>query len=308
MENDYVCPKCHNVFPSANRLLHDFRCTKENPMPLDQSRQIKINENNNPNEINNNSNYNNEENSPKIEEQNQNFKFNSEFQIPQNNDYFPNFFSCDLCGLVLPETSKSDHFLCHNIEKKEKELLNKNILNLQNINIQEQKQIEEQIRIETQKKIKQQKKLQDQIKKKNLEKQRKQIKMIQEQRKIEEQIKKQNEMRRQRERLINNQQNQNLRINYLNRNTFFQPVQPNYNHPTDQNILNALPENKLDDVTKLDNEKKNCSICLEDFKNGDKTTSLPCIHFFHTFCIKNWLNTQNTCPICKYKLTRNNVH
>ena len=77
----------------------------------------------------------------------------------------------------------------------------------------------------------------------------------------------------------------------------------NRNHPTDQEILNELPETTIDDVNKLDPEKKNCVICLEDFKNGDKATILPCIHLFHTSCIQNWLKTQNCCPICKFKLT-----
>jgi hypothetical protein len=66
----------------------------------------------------------------------------------------------------------------------------------------------------------------------------------------------------------------------------------NRDNPTDQEILNELPETTIDDVNKLDPEKRNCVICLEDFKNGDKATVLPCIHLFHTLCIQNWLKTQ----------------
>lgn len=79
-------------------------------------------------------------------------------------------------------------------------------------------------------------------------------------------------------------------------------------NPTSQEILNELPETTIDDVNKLDQEKKNCVICLEDFKNGDKATVLPCIHLFHTSCIQNWLKTQNCCPICKFKLTGDNIN
>ena len=82
----------------------------------------------------------------------------------------------------------------------------------------------------------------------------------------------------------------------------------NRDNPTDQEILNELPETKIEDVNKLDPEKKNCVICLEDFKNGDKATVLPCIHLFHTTCIQNWLKTQNSCPICKFKLTGENIN
>ncbi|MBO6088931.1 MAG: hypothetical protein J6P37_01275 [Lachnospiraceae bacterium] len=41
----------------------------------------------------------------------------------------------------------------------------------------------------------------------------------------------------------------------------------------------------MEDVSKLDPEKKNCVICLEDFKNKDKAIILPCIHLFHKTCI-----------------------
>ena len=79
-------------------------------------------------------------------------------------------------------------------------------------------------------------------------------------------------------------------------------------NPTDAAIVSELPETKIDDINKLDNDKKNCVICMEDFKNGDVTTNLPCLHMFHTNCIQSWLKTQNTCPICKFKLTQDNIN
>ena len=79
-------------------------------------------------------------------------------------------------------------------------------------------------------------------------------------------------------------------------------------NPTDQAIVSELPETKIDDIKKLDKDKQNCVICMEDFKNGDVTTNLPCLHMFHTNCIQSWLKTQNTCPICKFKLTQENIN
>ena len=49
-------------------------------------------------------------------------------------------------------------------------------------------------------------------------------------------------------------------------------------------------------------------ILSANFKNGDTTTNLPCLHMFHTNCIQSWLRTQNTCPICKFKLTQDNIN
>jgi hypothetical protein len=45
--------------------------------------------------------------------------------------------------------------------------------------------------------------------------------------------------------------------------------------------------------------KRECIICLDAFKLGDKRTLLPCTHDFHFKCINKWLETNNTCPVCK---------
>ncbi|KAA8523678.1 hypothetical protein F0562_010101 [Nyssa sinensis] len=43
-----------------------------------------------------------------------------------------------------------------------------------------------------------------------------------------------------------------------------------------------------------------CTICLEDFKNGDFTRILPsCRHSFHLHCIDEWLIRHGSCPICR---------
>ena len=66
--------------------------------------------------------------------------------------------------------------------------------------------------------------------------------------------------------------------------------------PLDKIIFDNLIISKIKDVEKLDNEKKQCAICLEDYVNGDKSIALPCIHIFHDNCIKNWLKSHNICP------------
>ena len=265
MENDYECLKCLNTFPSQNKLLHDTRCSEENPMALDKNDQMKIKKQINQiqkNYYNKNEIKNEKENSQQINNQN-----NSEFQEPlksESNDFNDNFI-CEICGKIFNESVKNDHMFCHKLENEEKE--------------------KEKERIKIQKLLES---------KEN---------QIEQQKKIENQIKLQNEMRR-------IQQNPGQRINNLNNPNirhFFRPVKKNYDHPTDRAILNGLPE-MLIDKSKLDDEKKICMICLEDYKNGEKATTLPCIHFFHTNCIKNCLNKQNSCPICKFKLVKNNVN
>jgi hypothetical protein len=43
--------------------------------------------------------------------------------------------------------------------------------------------------------------------------------------------------------------------------------------------------------------KETCTICLQEFKNSEKILVLPCKHYFHIDCIKNWFEKNLTCPL-----------
>ena len=65
-------------------------------------------------------------------------------------------------------------------------------------------------------------------------------------------------------------------------------------------ILEQLPVTKIEDINKLNDENKKCVICLEDFKNYDKSIYLPCFHLFHEKCITDWINMRKGfCPVCR---------
>ena len=58
--------------------------------------------------------------------------------------------------------------------------------------------------------------------------------------------------------------------------------------------INIIPLDELEDVeiTKEMCNKftsKECMICLGEVKVGDNICYLPCFHFFHSLCIKNWI-------------------
>ncbi|KAK7272530.1 hypothetical protein RJT34_29186 [Clitoria ternatea] len=43
-----------------------------------------------------------------------------------------------------------------------------------------------------------------------------------------------------------------------------------------------------------------CVICLESFIAGEPCQILPpCNHLFHSYCIKDWLKDNVTCPVCR---------
>ena len=46
-------------------------------------------------------------------------------------------------------------------------------------------------------------------------------------------------------------------------------------------------------------DDKNCSICLDDFKDEDEVYQLKCSHVFHKSCFDEWFKRSNKCPLCK---------
>ena len=379
MINDYECPRCHNRFPSQNKVMHDRMCTEENPMPLDKSRLVEIKESNNSNndmEISKSNVNISQEKPPEEIKDSQNSESipnlqESQLKKSSQSGEFPEIFTCEICHEVLPESERKDHMYCHDLQNEENNPPNN----------------EDEFRV-TQSQIDNQREIERQIKRENEERRQQQN-----QRNQQEQERRRNENQARNDR--NNTDNRNINVNNnfnvmdeffrgfseFNNNNSNNRNNPsrgggmrqmrieiggpngrrivqqfssndsgeindmdpfnmifnnssgnmsrrriipfmgftnnsfgfnldeligrlrNIDNPTDQEILNELPETTIDDVNKLDPEKKNCVICLEDFKNGDKATILPCIHLFHTSCIQNWLKTQNCCPICKFKLT-----
>jgi hypothetical protein len=45
-----------------------------------------------------------------------------------------------------------------------------------------------------------------------------------------------------------------------------------------------------------------CPVCHEEFVEKSKVAELCCSHCFHGDCIKPWLETHNTCPVCRIEL------
>ena len=51
----------------------------------------------------------------------------------------------------------------------------------------------------------------------------------------------------------------------------------------------------------VDDCECDCSICMTSFDMGDMLIALPCDkrHHFHASCIREWLQRQNSCPLCQ---------
>ena len=65
-----------------------------------------------------------------------------------------------------------------------------------------------------------------------------------------------------------------------------------------------LPTSKFTEGNKVNfsEENKSCTICMSAYEIEEEFMILPCLHRFHSECIKEWLNRKNTCPNCKDRI------
>jgi len=50
-----------------------------------------------------------------------------------------------------------------------------------------------------------------------------------------------------------------------------------------------------------------CSVCKEEFNLNDIVRKIPCNHLFHEDCIVPWLTSRNSCPVCRYELSTDDI-
>lgn len=84
--------------------------------------------------------------------------------------------------------------------------------------------------------------------------------------------------------------------------------------PTHPSVLSQLPEGPYvakrraasasDGVSPEEGNSESCAICLDSFNEGQRVRYLPCVHFFHTQCVDTWLRQRDTCPVCKWSVSR----
>jgi hypothetical protein len=70
------------------------------------------------------------------------------------------------------------------------------------------------------------------------------------------------------------------------------------------NILSERMKQKLRYITvEKECSQPTCPICSEDFMEGHKELTLPCVHIFHEECVMPWLKDKKTCPMCRFEIT-----
>jgi len=83
-----------------------------------------------------------------------------------------------------------------------------------------------------------------------------------------------------------------------------QQHQPNSMVPASAGLIRALPIHKVtaEEASNAAAEHKSCTICIEDFCQGEEQMTLPCFHRFHAECVDPWLRKNGSCPVCKHRV------
>ena len=53
------------------------------------------------------------------------------------------------------------------------------------------------------------------------------------------------------------------------------------------------------------NGQEECSICRDNYQNGETIKELPCGHIYHVNCIDKWLEQERKCPYCNKEIRFN---
>ncbi|KAG4277057.1 hypothetical protein FPRO04_14211 [Fusarium proliferatum] len=69
--------------------------------------------------------------------------------------------------------------------------------------------------------------------------------------------------------------------------------------PATEEALKSLVRKPVDKDMLGSEGKAGCTICIDEMKEGNMATFLPCNHWYHEECVTLWLKEHNTCPICR---------
>lgn len=75
--------------------------------------------------------------------------------------------------------------------------------------------------------------------------------------------------------------------------------QSNAAPPATEQALRDLDRRAVTSEMLTGESSTDCTICIEELKEGDMAAFLPCKHWFHADCVVLWLKEHNTCPICR---------
>ncbi|XP_062098601.1 E3 ubiquitin-protein ligase ATL4 [Humulus lupulus] len=68
-------------------------------------------------------------------------------------------------------------------------------------------------------------------------------------------------------------------------------------------LIESLPLFTFSSLTRRNTSAADCAVCLSKFEADDQLRLLPlCCHAFHAFCVDTWLQSNQTCPLCRSQI------
>jgi len=83
---------------------------------------------------------------------------------------------------------------------------------------------------------------------------------------------------------------------------FVEHLQHNRSGATMRDIDRTTASWVVEDVNKLPEELRCCTVCLEEVTKGQRVRTLPCLHTFHAECAEEWLKKKKLCPLCQFAI------
>ena len=77
--------------------------------------------------------------------------------------------------------------------------------------------------------------------------------------------------------------------------------------PAALSYINSLREQVITSDDLIEENNKECLICLDENRLGGKAVKLPCGHLYHKECITEWLRKQGSCPVCRYEVESSDI-
>lgn len=77
---------------------------------------------------------------------------------------------------------------------------------------------------------------------------------------------------------------------------------PHFNSPASKSAIESLAHVKIDVEFLQKDPTIVCPVCKDQFVIDSEAKILPCKHMYHSDCIIPWLEMNNSCPVCRYRL------
>ena len=67
-------------------------------------------------------------------------------------------------------------------------------------------------------------------------------------------------------------------------------------------VGNLISVKRTDAILRVTLKDTICSICQDEVEEGQEVLKLHCRHVYHTTCVVSWLQSHNTCPLCRLQM------